>query len=161
VSKQSLGGKMSFPSMSLGTSRDMQSKYFYRKIILSCLLLFLLFLLVSNFVDLEKLFLPKKYWQNKVISMQKSINLLETLANDKLIEIRKKDLTSDLDIQQSYNIFTQHGSFKISQDALNNIIKLHEIEKLKLQGELEDLVNNIDKLEHKLEKAKDEFEKYR
>ena len=138
----------------------MPNIYFYRKIIFSCVLFFLLFLLITNFVDLEKLFFPKKYWKNQVISLQKNINYLETLINDKLLEIRKKDLTIDLDVQQSYNMLTQHGSLKINEATLNNIIELHKIEKLKLQAELEDLVNKNYKLQYQLEKVKIELEKH-
>ncbi|MBI4794248.1 MAG: hypothetical protein HY790_00095 [Deltaproteobacteria bacterium] len=98
------------------TNKIMPTKYFYRKIIFSCVLLFLLFSFITNFVDLEKLFLPKKYWEKQVISLQKNINLLEMLIRDKLLEIEKKDLTMDLDIQRSYNIFSQHGSFKINKE---------------------------------------------
>ncbi|MBI4643501.1 MAG: hypothetical protein HY743_07165 [Deltaproteobacteria bacterium] len=138
----------------------MPTKYFYRKIIFSCVLLFLLFSFITNFVDLEKLFLPKKYWEKQVISLQKNINLLEMLIRDKLLEIEKKDLTMDLDIQRSYNIFSQHGSFKINKDTMNNIIELHKIEKLKLQAEVEDLIDKINKLKNKLEKTQMELEKH-
>ena len=138
----------------------MPTIYFYRKIIFSGVLLFLLFFLITNFVDLEKLFFPKKYWEKQVISLQKNINLLEMQIRDKLLEIEKKDLTMDLDVQRSYNIFSQHGSFKINKDTMNKIIELHKIEKLKLQAELEDLINKFNKLKHKLEKAQMELEKH-
>lgn len=42
----------------------------------------------------------------------------------------------------------------------NNIIELHKIEKLKLQAEVEDLIDKINKLKNKLEKTQMELEKH-
>lgn len=104
---------------------------------------------IYNTNTFQRQFFPKKYWQEQVQSSQSSIEFMNGMLRDTAIELKKLQMTAQLEVAQEINMAKSMGmdidearkmaideikeKINIMRDEIKNLRELLEEEKQELE----------------------------